>query len=166
MGTNIIKGPALGLVAMAALASGPAIADDRIEAGQLTCGIKGGISFVLGSIKELRCVFSRGPGDEGERYEGQIQKYGLDLGITDNAVMTWTVFAPTRGIDSGALSGRYTGVAADASFGLGGGANVLLGGSNNAISLQPLSVQGQTGLNAAVAVAEVELRPFNEGPLK
>src|SRR5271165_1066259 len=139
-----------------------AAADESIEVGQLTCGIKGGVSFIFGSTKEIHCLFRTSPADEGERYEGQIQKFGLDIGITDNAIMTWTVLAPTRGIYAGALTGTYAGVAADASAGLGGGANVLLGGSNNAISLQPVSVQGQTGLNAAVAIAEVELHPVYE----
>jgi hypothetical protein len=140
-----------------------ASAQVQIAAGQLTCGVKGGVSFVIGSTRELRCVFRANPNDEGERYEGQIQKYGLDIGVTDNAILTWMVLAPARGLEPGALSGRYVGVAADAAVGAGGGANVLVGGSSNAISLQPLSVQSQTGLNAALAVAAVELRPFYEG---
>jgi hypothetical protein len=141
----------------------PARAQVQIAAGQLTCGVKGGVSFIIGSTRELRCIFRVSPNDEGERYEGQIQKYGLDIGVTDNAILTWTVLAPARGVAAGALAGRYVGVAADAAIGAGGGANILVGGSDNAISLQPLSVQGQTGLNAAVAVAAVELRPFYEG---
>ena len=146
----------------AGLATGAA-ADERIAVGLLTCGIKGGASFIFGSTRELRCVFKMAPGEEGERYEGEIHKYGLDLGITNSAVLEWTVLAPSRGIGAGALGGKYYGVAADASAGIGGGANVLAGGSNNTISLQPLSVQGQTGLNAAVTVAEVELRPYGYG---
>ena len=140
-----------------------AVAQEKIAAGQLTCGVKGGTSFIFGSTRELRCVFNTVPGEEGERYEGSIQKYGLDVGITNNAIMTWTVLAPSRGVRHGALSGKYYGVAADASAGVGGGANVLAGGSENTISLQPVSIQGQTGLNAAVAVAEVELHPAYEG---
>jgi hypothetical protein len=141
----------------------PASAQVQIAAGQLTCGVKGGVGFIIGSTRELRCIFRVNPNDEGERYEGQIQKYGLDIGVTDNAILTWTVLAPARGIATGALAGRYVGVAADAAVGAGGGANVLVGGSDNAISLQPFSVQGQTGLNAALAVAAVELRPLYEG---
>jgi hypothetical protein len=150
--------------ACAVIAASPAAAQTQIAAGLLTCGVKGGVSFVLGSTRELRCVFRVNPNDEGERYEGQIQKYGLDIGITDNAILTWTVLAPSRGVAAaGALAGRYVGVAADAAAGVGGGANLLIGGSDNTISLQPLSMQGQTGLNAALAVAAVELRPFYEG---
>jgi hypothetical protein len=147
----------------AALIGLPALADEQITAGQLTCGVKGGLSFLIGSTRELRCLFRTSPSDEGERYEGQIKKYGLDIGVTGNALLAWTVLAPARGISAGALRGNYVGVAADASAGLGGGANVLVGGSSNSISLQPLSIQGQTGLNAAVAIAEVELHPVYEG---
>ena len=43
--------------------------------------------------------------------------------------------------------------------GAGAGANVLVGGSNRTVSLQPVSVQGQTGLNLAAGVAELTLRP-------
>jgi hypothetical protein len=77
--------------------------------------------------------------------------------------MTWVVLAPTDlPVNQGVLMGQYVGVAADASLGVGGGANLLIGGSNNTVSLQPISVQGQTGLNAALGVAEVELVPFHE----
>ncbi len=138
-------------------------AQDGVAAGLLTCGVKGGVSFIVGSTKELRCNFRVTPNDPGERYEGRIEKFGLDIGVTDNALLSWTVLAPTNRIATGALAGKYYGVAADASLGVGGGANVLIGGSNHTISLQPVSVQGQTGLNAAVAVASVELMPYYEG---
>ena len=156
--TIMIAATALG----AAFATGAA-AQGKVEAGQLTCGVKSGGSFIFGSTRELRCVFRTSLGEEGERYEGSIQKYGLDIGFTGHAILTWTVLAPSRGVPSGALAGKYYGVSADASAGIGGGANVLAGGSGNTISLQPLSVQGQTGLNAAVGVAEVELHPYYEG---
>lgn len=152
------------LGAASAMLGAPSImAQDRVEVGQLTCGVKGGASFIVGSTRELRCLFRATPDDPGERYEGTIEKFGLDIGITNNALMTWIVLAPTNRIEAGALAGKYLGVAADASVGVGGGANVLVGGSKGTISLQPVSVQGQTGLNAALAVASVELVPFREG---
>ena len=118
--------------AVAAFASGAA-AQEKVAVGLLTCGVKGGTSFIIGSTKELRCVFRSAAGDEGERYEGSIQKYGLDIGVTNNAVLEWTVLAPSRGVRGGALSGKYYGVAADASAGIGGGANVLAGGLDDSI---------------------------------
>lgn len=158
----LIKSIVIGGAMCAAAAVQPACAQDAIAVGELTCGIKGGMSFIIGSTRELRCIFRAGPGDPGQRYEGMIEKFGLDVGFTDNALLAWTVFAPTSRIDAGALAGRYVGVSADASVGVGGGANVLVGGSSNTISLQPVSVQGQMGLNAAVAVSSVQLTPFYE----
>jgi Protein of unknown function (DUF992) len=151
------------IAASCVFAVAPAAAEEQIAIGLLTCGVRGGVSFIFGSTRELRCLFQVNPDDEGEQYEGQIEKYGLEIGITGNALLKWTVLAPARGTGVGVLAGRYVGVAADASAGIGGGANLLVGGSNQAISLQPLSVQGQTGLNAAVAVATVELHPVFEG---
>jgi hypothetical protein len=153
----------LAAAILGAAASPSAEAQDRVAAGLLTCGVKGGISFIFGSTKELRCFFSQGPSDPGVRYEGKIEKVGLDIGITDRAILTWTVLAPTSRVEADTLTGKYYGLAADASVGVGGGANVLVGGSNRTISLQPVSVQGQTGLNAALTVAQVELFPFYEG---
>ena len=163
MSASFLKFAMIATVAAGAGFATGAAAQEKVAVGLLTCGVKGGMSFVFGSSRELRCNFSIDPTVEGERYEGSIQKYGLDLGYTGNALMTWTVLAPSRGVGPWALSGRYYGVAADASAGIGGGANVLVGGSNNTISLQPVSVQGQTGLNAAVAVADVELHPSSDG---
>jgi hypothetical protein len=163
MSAGFLKLTMIATIAAGAMAfAGGAAAQEKVAVGQLTCGVRGGMSFVFGSTRELRCTFNVDLTSDGERYEGSIQKYGLDLGYTGNALMTWTVLAPSRGLRSGTLSGKYYGVAADASAGIGGGANVLVGGSNNTISLQPVSVQGQTGLNAAVAVAEVELHPAYE----
>ena len=163
MSASFLKILTIVSAASAAVLASQANAEESVAVGRLTCGVKGGVSFIIGSTKELRCVYKPGVSQEGvERYEGQIKKYGLDIGVTDNAMVEWVVLAPTRGLQPGALAGNYVGVAADASFAAGGGANVLVGGSNRSISLQPVSVQGQTGVNAAVAIAEVELHPVAE----
>ncbi len=160
---TFIKSAMIAGIASAMVAFSQARATENLAVGHLDCGIKGGVSFIFGSTKELRCVFRQHLSTEGELYEGQIKKYGLDIGVTNNARLTWVVLAPTElPVNQGALMGQYVGLAADASVGLGGGANVLIGGSNGTISLQPLSIQGQTGLNAAITVAEVQLVPFHE----
>jgi len=158
-----IKAVMIAVAASGMAAASSASAGETVAVGHLDCGIKGGTSFIFSSTRELRCVFRPRLSAEGELYEGQIKKYGLDIGVTNNARLTWVVLAPTDlPVNQGALMGQYVGVAADASVGVGGGANVLIGGSNETISLQPLSVQEQTGLNAALGVAEVELVPFHE----
>lgn len=129
----------------------------HVRAGVLTCEVKGGPGFVFGSSKDLRCRFESA-GGKAERYVGTINKFGVDIGFTGDAVLTWAVLAPTTKVTAGALAGTYVGASAEASAGIGAGANLLVGGSMKTISLQPLSVQGQTGLNAALAVASLVLK--------
>jgi hypothetical protein len=142
---------------LALIAATPSVhAADTVKAGILTCDVSGGAGFVIGSSKSLGCTFTHENGDT-EEYAGRINKFGLDIGVTEKATMTWAVLAPTSNIGDGALAGNYVGASAEGSVGVGGGANVLVGGSDDTISLQPLSVQGQTGINAALGVAELVL---------
>ena len=71
--------------------------------------------------------------------------------------MVWTVIAPTANLAPGALAGRYGGATAGATVGVGLAANALVGGSHRSIALQPLSIEGNQGLNIAAGVAEVTL---------
>jgi hypothetical protein len=114
------------------------------------------VGFVFGSSRTLNCVFTRTNGI-GERYEGTIRRYGVDVGFTRESTVVWAVFAPGS-IAPGALAGDYAGAAAQGTVGVGVGANVLLGGSTNQITLQPVSVEGSVGLNAAAGVAALTLR--------
>jgi hypothetical protein len=91
-------------------------------------------------------------------YVGSISKFGLDIGATAGGRMEWAVYAPTSR-KVGALAGRYGGVSGEATVGVGAGVNVLVGGSNRTVSLQPVSIEGQAGLNVAGGVTELELRP-------
>jgi hypothetical protein len=142
--------------------SGFAQKNEGVRVGVLTCKVEGGPGFIFGSSKDLRCAFTSSDGRD-ERYVGVINKFGLDIGVTGPATMTWAVLAPTEEIGRGALSGNYVGASASASAGVGGGANILVGGSDDTVSLQPLSVQGQTGLNAALAISELVLEPAGRG---
>jgi len=127
-----------------------------INVGSLSCNVAGGVGFVFGSTKGLNCIFTRTDG-LGEHYEGSVEHFGVDIGYTKDAQIVWLVFAPGN-IASGSLAGSYGGVAVQGAVGVGGGANVLVGGSNKQISLQPVSVQGGAGLNVAGGVAEISLK--------
>ena len=124
----------------------------------MTCDISSGIGLIITSKKALTCAFT--PSNPGPRevYVGSITKFGLDLGATAGGEMVWAVYAPTNR-RFGALAGHYGGATAEATVGAGVGANVLVGGSHRTVTLQPLSVQGQAGLNLAVGVAGLDLRP-------
>jgi hypothetical protein len=124
--------------------------------GSLTCNVAGGVGFVFGSSRTLNCLFARTDGT-AERYEGTIRRFGVDIGFTRDSTIVWVVFAPGS-IAPGALGGEYAGPTAQGTVGVGVGANVLLGGSSNQITLQPVSVEGSVGLNAAAGVAAMSLR--------
>lgn len=143
-------------VAMAATAT--AQAPNRTKAGTLTCDISGGIGLIVTSKKDVTCMFTPTAAGPREVYVGSISKFGLDIGATSGGEMVWSVFAPSNK-KFGALAGEYAGASAEATVGAGLGANVLVGGSDRTVSLQPVSVQGQAGLNLAVGVAGLSLRP-------
>ena len=130
----------------------------RVQVGVLECRGGASVGFIVGSVTNLGCVL-RADGIPEDRYIATIRKVGLDLGITQESALAWAVFAPVARLGPGGLSGDYVGAQGSATLGVGVGGNVLVGGSANSIALQPLSVQGQEGLNVAVGVAELRLRP-------
>ena len=149
------------LAAAAAIAIGlsghPAVAETSVKTGILTCDVASGWSFVFGSTRDLKCTYSGGSGAT-ERYTGRIEKYGVDVGYHGAGVMAWAVFAPTTDLPKDALVGSYGGGTVGMAAGVGASANVLVGGSSgNTISLQPLSIEGMTGVNLAFGVAQVTL---------
>ena len=150
---------ALSLAATVAFSGAPANAQASVRAGTLTCNVAAGWGFVFGSSKALRCVFRPAAGGPPMHYAGTIQKYGVDIGYTEGGVLVWAVLAPTATLAPGALAGNYGGATASATVGVGVGANVLIGGSNHTISLQPVSIEGNTGLNVAAGIGAISLRP-------
>jgi hypothetical protein len=135
----------------------PAAAQSRAKVGTLDCDVSAGLGMIIGSSKQVTCMFTPS-GQRAEAYVGTISKFGLDLGATTGGRMVWAVYSATDGQLRGALAGIYSGATAEATVGAGLGANVLVGGSNRSVALQPVSVQGQAGLNLAVGVAGLELR--------
>jgi hypothetical protein len=131
---------------------------NRTKVGTLSCDISGGIGLIIASKKDVTCMFTPSQPGPREVYVGSISKFGLDLGATAGGEMVWAVYAPTTR-KFGALAGNYGGATAEATVGAGLGANVLVGGSDRTVALQPVSVQGQAGLNVAAGVAELRLRP-------
>ncbi len=146
----------------AALLFAPAVqAQDRgLELGVLDCAISGGTGFIFGSSKDLSCTFT--PANTTfapEAYFGAVNKYGLDIGTTKQTVMQWVVLSPIENIYApGALAGDYVGASAEVTTAIGAGANLLVGGSKHAFTLQPLSLQTQTGVNLAIGVSQFQLR--------
>jgi len=143
---------------MLAALAGTAHGQDRVQAGVLECRGGASVGFVVGSVTNLGCVL-RIEGMPEDRYVATIRKVGLDLGITEETALAWAVYAPVNRLGPGDLTGNYAGAQGSASLGVGAGGNVLVGGSNNTIALQPLSLQGQVGVNIAAGLESLELRP-------
>jgi hypothetical protein len=147
---------AISLVAVSVASAQPR--PQYVQSGILSCDISAGIGLIIGSQKSVTCLFKPVNNAPQEVYTGFIRKFGLDLGATAGGQMEWAVYSPTTR-SYGGLAGSYGGATAEATVGAGLGANVLIGGSDRTVALQPLSVQGQLGLNVAVGVADLELRP-------
>jgi hypothetical protein len=150
------------LLAGAALAAGAlafAIPADAsgVQVGTLTCHVASGWGFIFGSSKDLRCVFHPSAG-RSEHYEGSVSKFGVDIGYTDSSVIVWGVIAPTSSMRPSSLEGDYAGATASATVGIGAGANVLVGGFDRSIDLQPISIEGSTGLNVAAGIGAIRLK--------
>ncbi|MDP1961954.1 MAG: DUF992 domain-containing protein [Reyranella sp.] len=153
----VLVGAATAVQAQAPAAPGTPAAAGKSGAnvGSLSCSVAGGVGFIFGSSKDMNCLFTRTDG-VAERYTGTIKKYGVDIGFTKEAQIIWLVFAPGS-IAPGSLGGSYAGATASATVGVGVGANVLLGGGSGQVTLQPVSVEGNKGLNVAAGIGAVDL---------
>jgi hypothetical protein len=152
----ILAGAALAM--LTASIAGANAQQGRVQVGVLECRGGASVGFIVGSVTNLGCVL-RVDGVPDDRYIATIRKVGLDLGITQESALAWGVFAPVARLGPGDLAGNYAGAQGSATLGVGVGGNVLVGGSNNSIALQPLSVQGQVGVSVAAGLESLELRP-------
>jgi hypothetical protein len=140
-----------------ALTAWPSDAQPRqVQVGTLTCSLSASIGLIVASQKNVNCVFRGGPGEPEEAYTGTMTTIGIDIGVTSGGVIIWAVFADTNRY-FGMLAGTYAGATAEVSVAAGLGANVLVGGSHRSVALQPLSIQGQIGLDIAGGIGALEL---------
>src|ERR1700731_2322826 len=165
---NLLMGAAV-LVALAACP--PCVhAQDQgqkatVRTGYLTCHVASGWGFIFGSSREVKCAYAM-QSNYTEYYTGSISKFGADIGYLSSAVILWAVVAPTINLGQGALAGHYGGATASAAIGVGGGAHVLVGGFNHSIALQPVSIEGQNGLNVAAGITQLTLTFDERRPAK
>jgi Protein of unknown function (DUF992) len=143
--------------ALGALIVSPALSQSNVKVGTLTCDVSAGIGMLITQKQTMTCLFDPANGAPPDKYIGRIDQFGLALGTVNQGTMVWGVLAPASGFAHGALAGTYGGVGAQATAGAGLGANLLVGGTGRAFSLQPLSVQGQSGLNFAAGVTTLSL---------
>jgi hypothetical protein len=152
---RLMIGAAIAVTGLS-LASAADAAPAGVKIGTLTCNVAGGMGFVFGSSKDLRCSYEPTKAMV-EHYTGTISKWGVDIGYTGKGKLIWAVFAPSSDVRPGALEGEYAGATAQVNIAVGLGANVLVGGLDKSIALQPLSVEGSTGLNVAAGIGQISL---------
>jgi hypothetical protein len=158
-----LAGIAVIALGATALSSSAFAAEHGVKVGNLTCHVSSGFGFVFGSSKDLNCTFNAGKG-RIEHYTGSVSKFGVDIGYTQDGVIVWGVFAPTSDVRAGALEGDYAGATASAAIGVGLGANVLVGGLDKSIALQPVSFEGMKGLNVAAGIGSITLKAAPGAP--
>jgi hypothetical protein len=147
----------LAAVLSLGIAAGAAESRTGVRVGVLSCHVYGGVGWIIGSTKTANCVFRSSHGGWKDYYVGSITRVGLDVGVTNRTEIVWAVFAPGK-LRRGSLAGGYAGAGAEATIGVGVGANALVGGFRRSINLQPISVQGQTGLNIAGGIGALKLK--------
>ena len=157
-GMNIMIRTAISMLATTSLIliASSAYAQSGVKVGHLECKVQGGWGYVFGSSMDLDCAFHPSGSGESQLYTGKINKLGIDIGYHKAAIILWGVFAPGK-LAAGSLAGTYGGATASAAWGIGLGTNVLFGGGNSSVALQPVSVTGEQGLSAAGGIAAVTL---------
>jgi hypothetical protein len=71
--------------------------------------------------------------------------------------LAWDVLASTGASPAGGLAGVYAVVNGDISVGVGVDANVLFGGSNRTIALQPLALEGDIEVALGLGLSSLKL---------
>jgi hypothetical protein len=148
-------------IAGAALAlslAGPALANTQL--GMLKCDTSIGIGEILVRKQTMTCVFTHSDG-KTENYTGKVHQFGIEIGEVKEGHLAWAVFAASPATGTGLLAGKYGGVDASVAAGIGLGADVLVGGTGEALSLQPLAVEGEPGIGIAAGVEQIELTASN-----
>jgi hypothetical protein len=152
---------AAGLAAIFAVAATPADAQPRRghyeRIGTLECKVAPNVSFVVGSIRTAGCIFYPVNSRRAHRYRADIGRFGLDLNLSAGGRLIWAVHAHNRRLYPGDLRGTYTGASGNITLGLGIGGNILVGGSNNTVALQPLSGEGNVGVGLSLGVGQLHL---------
>jgi len=156
--SRLLAGSAALCAAALAMVSPTQADTPKIAVGTLTCYGHGGVGLIFGSKESMNCKFQTAISGRTFHYRATITKVGVDIGFTGASTLIWTVLGSTTDLPSEALEGSYGGVTAGVAVGVGANANALLGGSNQSVVLQPVSVEGQTGLNISAGVAGLTLR--------
>ena len=138
---------------------------DASKIGTLECFVDAGGSYIVGASTDVSCVLY-GRNDEAlENYVGELKKYGVDIGFTEETLLAWDVFVATgKAYTPGSLAGGFAGATANASIAFGLGASILIGGLSESFALQPVQIARQKGINIAIGITRMQLRQVTIAP--
>jgi hypothetical protein len=144
-----------GALLVAALA--PAAASAGGRTGVLQCRLSGNNISILVENQDIDCLYQDNDGLPPAHYIGKLTKVGADVTVNGPGEVAWGVAAATSKMGPGALAGAYAGPSATAKIGVGGGGALLVGGSGNTFSLQPIEIEAGTGLGFTAGVESLTL---------
>jgi len=145
-----------GLTQFAARAQAPG--QNWTQSGMLRCKMNPSIGFIIFGHQSMECRFIPSLPGLAQIYDGALNTVGIDVGVVGAGGLAWAVLAPTSGISAGALAGEYVGASGDVALGAGVGANVLIGGSQRSVALQPVSIEGSVALDVTLGLSALHLR--------
>jgi hypothetical protein len=156
MRLNVLKsGRIAAIIAGTALAASFAATPARADNGVLQCNVSAGLGVIVVSQRNVSCTYKSAAGPV-ELYTGSISRLGVDIGQITGGTLTYDVYANSAPV-AGALAGTYVGPGFGLTLGNGGGANVLIGGGNNSVTLQPLAATTSSGLNINAGIGALYL---------
>src|SRR5262245_46061947 len=147
----------LAIVLLGSLVSADVKAQSWSQVGMLNCNLAPSVGMIIFGQQRMSCRFNPNATLPPQNYTGVLTTVGVDIGATAGGEFGWAVFSQTTGPAFGGLAGTYAGASAEVTVAIGGGVNVLIGGSGRSVALQPLSGQATTGLNVQGGISSLEL---------
>lgn len=129
------------------------------KVGTLNCKTvpHSGVNLLIHSTTDVKCTFNSSAGDVKERYKGETGVgFGIDIDINREENLGYAVFSADFKPGTYQLAGKYGGAGGSATVGVGVGAQVLIGGNDRTISLQPV-ISGSTGGGVAAGLTYLYL---------
>jgi hypothetical protein len=142
---------------VAGLTPGGALAQSH-TVGSLLCRLSGGVGMILMENQALDCVFKDNSGGGPSHYIGRLTNVGANIGISGPGELVWEVVSATKSLSPGSLAGDYIGAQGSIAAGAGAGGAILVGGSDKAISLQPISMSVGSGVNLSAGLGNINLQ--------
>jgi hypothetical protein len=142
-----------GLAAGAACLAMATPASAQMRMGTLTCNISGGVGIVVGSSRDVSCLYRPMHGRQ-QAYGGTVDNVGLDVGASMPGQIHFGVMGAAPMTN---LGGNYSGPGLGVTLGGTVGGNVL--SNPNGVMLQPLDNM-RNGIGVSAGIGSINLQPI------